>query len=135
MSEAEARKDLSPLGRLDVYVQAQIMYNARNLHRISVYYQDRARLSPARFAEIRRWRRAQERFVVALIEEAQAAGEVPEDTDSRLAANCVFAVIVWMYTWYRPGGTISPRTLAEFCARFVIDGLTSGRPLALPAAG
>ena len=134
MSEVEGRRDLSPIGRLDAYVQAQILFNARNLRRISVYYQDRARLSPGRYAEIRHWRRNQERFVVALIEEAQAVGEVPTDTDTRLAANCVFAVVIWMYTWYKPGGTTSARTLAEFCARFVVDGLTAGTLKAPPAA-
>jgi AcrR family transcriptional regulator len=127
MTEIDARADLSPLQRLDAYVQEQVLYNARNLRRISVYYQDRARLSPARFAEIRRWRRAQERYVVTLIEEAAAAGEVPADIDARLAANCVFAVVIWLYTWYRPGGGTSAKTLAEFCARFVIDGLAAGR--------
>src|ERR1700759_3624838 len=54
MTEVEARNDLTPLGRLQEYVQQQILYNARNLRRISVYYQDRARLSAERFAEIRR---------------------------------------------------------------------------------
>jgi AcrR family transcriptional regulator len=134
MAGVDARADLSPLGRLDAYVQEQVLYNARNLRRISVYYQDRARLSPARFAEIRRWRRAQERYVVNLIEEAAAAGEVPADIDTRLAANSVFAVVIWMYTWYRPGGSTSAKTLAEFSAGFVLHGLTSGRPPAPPAA-
>jgi AcrR family transcriptional regulator len=134
MADVEGRTDLTPLGRLQEYVQQQILYNARNLRRISVYYQDRARLNPARYAEIRRWRRGQERFVVALIEEAAAAGEVPADVDTRLAANCVFAVVIWMYTWYRPSGATSPKALAEFCANFVIEGLTGRGALTPPAA-
>jgi AcrR family transcriptional regulator len=134
MTSVEARSDLTPLARLDAYVQEQVVYNARNLRRISVYYQDRARLSPTRFAEIRRWRRTQERYVVSLIEEAAAAGEVPADIDTRLAANCVFAVVIWMYTWYRPGGSTSAKALAEFCARFVLEGLTAGRLEAPPVA-
>ena len=133
MQDVEARADRSPLQRLDEYVQAQVLYNARNLHRISVYYQDRARLGPARFAEIRRWRRAQEKFVVNLIEEAAAVGEVPADIDARLAANCVFAVVIWMHTWYRPGAATSARTLAAFCARFVLEGLSAGRATPPPA--
>lgn len=128
MAAVDARDDLTPLGRLDAYVQEQVLNNARNLRRIGVYYQDRARLSPERFAEIRRWRRAQERHVIGLVEDAASAGEVPADIDTRLAANCVFAVVIWMYTWYRPGGATSARTLAEFCSRFVIAGLTGGQP-------
>jgi TetR/AcrR family transcriptional regulator, cholesterol catabolism regulator len=126
MRDVEALDGLTPLARLQAYVEAQVTYNARNLRRISVYYQDRARLSPARFAEIRRWRRAHERYLVEMIEQAQAAGEVPADLDARLAANCVFAVVIWMYTWYRPGGATAAGTLAKFCARFVVDGLTAG---------
>jgi TetR/AcrR family transcriptional regulator, cholesterol catabolism regulator len=128
MASIEERHDLTPLQRLEAYVREQVIYNAANLRRISVYYQDRARLSPARSAEIRRWRRNQERAVIGLIEQAAAAGEVPADIDTRLAANCVFAVVIWMYTWYRPGGPTSARALAEFSARFVLEGLTGGQP-------
>lgn len=133
MAAVDARGDLTPLGRLEAYVKQQVLNNARNLKRIAVYYQDRARLSPERFAEIRRWRRAQERYVIGLIEDAAGAGEVPADMDARLGANCAFAVVIWMHTWYRPGGATSARTLAEFCSRFVIEGLTGGRPQ-VPAA-
>jgi TetR/AcrR family transcriptional regulator, cholesterol catabolism regulator len=134
VDDVESASELTPLERIDRYVQAQILYNARNLRRISVYYQDRARLSPARLTEIRAWRRGQERFVVALVEDAAAAGQVPSDIDTRLAANCIFAVVIFMYTWYRPGGTTSAKALAQFCSSFVIDGITGRGPLTPPAA-
>src|ERR1700759_4722157 len=57
MTDVAEPEGLTPLERIGAYVEGQVIYNARNLPRISVYYQDRARLSPARLAEIRRWRR------------------------------------------------------------------------------
>jgi AcrR family transcriptional regulator len=126
MDVVSLRTDLNPLERIELYVQEQVLYNARNLRRISVYYQDRGRLSPERHTEIRRWRRQHERYVSGLLEEAEGSGLVPAGTDSQLAANCIFAIVIWMYTWYRPGGKTSARALADFCARFVHDGLTGG---------
>jgi hypothetical protein len=66
MTSVAKRSNPTPLGRPDAYVQEQPVFNARNLRRISVYYQDRAGLSAARSAEIRC---TQESYVVRLIEE------------------------------------------------------------------
>jgi AcrR family transcriptional regulator len=123
VDEVAALTDEPPLDRLATYVRKQVEYNARNLKRIAVYYHDFARLDEKRLADIRKRRRSHEEFVVGLLGEAQKAGDVAPEFDLRLGARCAFATIIWMYTWYRPGGDVSGRALGEFCAQFVLNGV------------
>jgi AcrR family transcriptional regulator len=131
LEDSVSRTDLTPLERLALYVRQQVDYNARNLTRISVYYQDIKRLSPARLKEIRARRRSHHDLMTTLIEEAQAQGEVDPTINAALASHCVFGTIIWIYTWYSPRGPVKPPELADFCVRYVLAGIAGG----VPAAG
>lgn len=66
-----------------------------------------------------------------LILQAQADGDAVADLDARLLSNCVFATVIGMYRWYRPGRGTSAEELAEACSQFVRYGLRAiprGRP-------
>jgi len=115
-------KSVAPLDRLSRYVREQVEYNAGNVKRISVYYHDYERLDGDLLAEVRALRRQHERALVALLEEAKAAGSIDASLDTKLAASCVFAVIIWPYTWYRRGNT-TPAQLGSFCADFILGGV------------
>jgi len=118
----------SPLERLIAYVRAQVEYNARNIQRVAIYHRDFDQLGEPRAARIRdRWR-AHERFVAELIAEGQRRGEVDATRDVRLGAKAVFAMIIWMYAWYKPEGEVAPETLGEFCGSFVRSGLRGEAP-------
>lgn len=123
-----ARTDLTPLQRLDLYIREQVLYNARNLPRISVYHHDAEQLSPGPLKALKQRRRAHDQAVVDMIREAQERGEVPAAADARVLANSVFATTIWIYTWYRPGGVLKPAELADSCARFALAGITGGAP-------
>jgi AcrR family transcriptional regulator len=125
VDEAAAQSDLPALARLETFIRRQVEYNARNLKRVAVYHHDFAQLQPERLAGVRKRRRAHEDFVVALLREAQAAGDVRADLDPRLAARGILATVTWMYTWYRPGGAVSGRALADFSAGFALRGVTA----------
>lgn len=129
---ALARTDLPPLRRLAEYVRDQVEYNVRNIKRVRVYYHDYEQLTTDRLASVRKSRRANEQRIVDLVKEAKKAGEVPADLNERVATKTAFATIVWMYTWYKPGGGVSGKELAEFCADFVVNGLRGPSP-AFPA--
>jgi AcrR family transcriptional regulator len=119
-----AADGLSALDKLDLYVRRQVEYNARNLKKISVYYHDIDQLSGTRRREILSRRRAHEDHVVALIRQAQADGDAAPDLDPKLLSNCVFATIIWIYRWYRPGRGVSVEELTDTCARFVRNGVS-----------
>jgi AcrR family transcriptional regulator len=122
LDDACARDDLRALDRLLLLVTDQVDYNARHVTRIAVYHHEWRRLEGDRLNEIRRRRRQQELMVIGLLEEAKREKSVASTVDTKLGAASVFAVMIWPYTWYRPG-TISPTQLATFCADFVKNGL------------
>jgi len=127
LAEALSDESGSPLERLRRYVRIQTEYNARNIPKISVYYDDLARLSSDRMVEIREARRAAERSIRTLIVAAQEAGEIPASIDPRLASHGLFATVNWVYRWFHEGGSIGPEELAEFTADYAIFGLTGPR--------
>jgi AcrR family transcriptional regulator len=124
----EAEQDLSAIERLELYVKRTVEYNARNLKKVSVYYHDIDQLAGARRKEILARRRTHEDHVAKLIRQAQADGDAVADLDAKLLTNCVFATVIWMYRWYRPGRGISPEELSDACARFARFGLRGDVP-------
>lgn len=127
LATIQAEEDLSALQQLERYARATIEYNARNLKKISVYYHDIDLLGGARREEIVSWRRSHEDQITDLIRQAQAEGDAVEDIDPKLLTNCLFATVIWMYRWYRPGRGVSVDDISETCGRFVLGGLT-GQP-------
>ena len=126
LAEALVHDGSTPLERLRRYIRSQTEYNARNIAKISVYYDDMNRLSSTRMVEIRDARREAERSIRALIVEAQQAGQISPSIDPRLAGHSIFATVNWVYRWYDPAGRIGPSDLADFTARYALYGLTSG---------
>lgn len=129
-----AVEGLSAAERLELYVRTQVAYNAKNLKKVSVYYHEMDQLSAARHKEIVARRRAHEERVIELIRQAQADGDADAGIDAKLLSNCLFATIIWMYRWYRPGRRVSVDDVAEVCAHFVRYGL-SAKPLPASAGG
>jgi AcrR family transcriptional regulator len=123
LDEVASDEDAPPLERISRYVRAQIEYTARNIKRVRVYYHDFGNLGPDNLAAFRLRRKGYENAVAALIVEAKKKGEIPADVDAQIGAKTVFAVVTWMYTWFRPGGSVSGKRLGDFCADFVVSGL------------
>ena len=122
--EETAALDAPPLERLRMYVRRHVEYNARNLAKIAVFYHDFALLTPKRKKAILEDRKFYEDFVRGLIEEAQKRGEVERTVDPTLVANAIFGVANWIYTWYRPTGSVTPEYLGELYAEIVVNGIT-----------
>jgi AcrR family transcriptional regulator len=117
--------DGTPLERLRGFIRRQTMYNAHNIAKISVYYDDLQRLSSERMSEIRQARRDAERAIRELVQQAQSAGEIPASIDSRLAGHAIFATVNWVHRWYDPTGRITPDELADFTANYALHGLAN----------
>jgi AcrR family transcriptional regulator len=122
LEEVQAEDGLGPVERLEEYVRRQVAHNVKNLVRITIYYHEMDRLSDDRRKEILKRRAVHTAFVVDLIREGQAEGVVDPDLDPKIAANCVFATIIWTYRWYRQGRW-SRTAVADQCASFAVRGL------------
>lgn len=123
LDESVEEKDVPPLDRLSGFARRQVEYNARNVKIVAVYHNDWRRLKGDRLADIRRRRKYESRIVLALLEEAKERGEIADSLDTKLAASCVFATIIWPHAWYRAGG-VDPKRLASFYADFILRGVT-----------
>jgi AcrR family transcriptional regulator len=133
LSDVEEVPGLSAVERLELYVKRTVEYNARNLKQISVYYHDIDQLVGDRRKEILARRRAHEERITKLIREAQSDGDASSDLDAKLLSNCLFAIVIWMYRWYRPGRRVSIDEVSETCAHFVRYGLSPAPSLARPS--
>jgi AcrR family transcriptional regulator len=125
--EVAAIEGLDPLERIAEWVRRQVLYNMDNLDRISIYYHDMDRLSPGRLEILTQKRKADSRFIINLIREAQAQELADPALDARVLSNCLFATVIWIYRWYNPNGQISRAKIADTCAESVTHGLLGKR--------
>jgi len=107
-------------------VRRQVEYNIDALERVSVYYHDVDQLSDKRRKEVFARRRVHDRFVAQLIAEAQAAGEADPDQDPKLLSPNIFATMIWVYRWYRPG-RYQRDQVAQACADFALRGVVGAK--------
>jgi AcrR family transcriptional regulator len=128
LAAATSDKSLPPLERLSNYVSAQVEYNARNIMKITVYYDDLELLGAKRVSEMRRSLHKMEEVVTDLIRDAKKRGEIDESVDATLASHAVFATVNWIYRWYRPRGRLRPPEIAAFVVQYILFGLTGGAP-------
>lgn len=126
LREVQSDENGDPLERIGLYVEKQVDYNLANLTRISVYYHDVHQLGPERSREILRRRRPHEDFITEMIRQAQRRGDVDADADARVLSNCVFAVIIWTYRWFKPRGRLRREDIAASCAEFALGGVLAG---------
>ncbi|MFC0529769.1 TetR/AcrR family transcriptional regulator [Phytohabitans kaempferiae] len=112
--------DADPKARLHRFVERSVQYNVDNLARISVYYDDLARVDEERRREIYADQRAQEDIVVDLVKSLRT-----DAADARKYAMCVFSTIIWTYRWYRPS-RFPEGDIARVCADFAVRGVVEG---------
>jgi TetR/AcrR family transcriptional regulator, cholesterol catabolism regulator len=127
LEEVRGLPDLDALDRLRLYVQRQVWYNLDNIERVAVYYRDLERLGPERRRDIVSRRKAHEAFVADLIAAAQRQGAANPALDVQVLSRCIFATIIWTYTWFHAGRDARDH-VARACADFAIRGVTGAAP-------
>lgn len=77
--------------------------------------------------ETERWaldqRRAYDKFVASVVEDAIADGVVRADIDARTTARLLFGMINSVREWYRPERHMKPAELADQVCSLVLDGI------------
>ncbi|GAA1860379.1 TetR/AcrR family transcriptional regulator [Microbacterium koreense] len=68
-------------------------------------------------------RRAFDKRVTALVEEAQHEGSLRTDIDARVVSRLAFGMINSIVEWYRPGGRENADRLADDVIAIALDGL------------
>lgn len=66
-----------------------------------------------------------EEIVRRIVSEGIEAGEFRADADIRFAATLFLSAANWVYTWYRPGGALTPEEIGRRFADLIVKGLAA----------
>ena len=127
LSEAADRAralDAPAIVRLEALVRDAVAVLAARLPYVTLLLRVRGNTEVERAALARR--RAFDRVVARLVEEAGRDGDVRADIDPKLAARLLFGTVNSVVEWYRPGPVVpaaSPAALADAVCAIVFDGL------------
>ncbi|WP_034386282.1 TetR/AcrR family transcriptional regulator [Deinococcus sp. YIM 77859] len=96
---------------------------ADNMESATVFFHEWKHLSPEAYARVTTWRDTIDAFYRDLIRQGLQEGRFRADLDVKMTANLILSAVNWTYTWYRPGGTMTPRDVAERYADMLLGGL------------
>lgn len=96
---------------------------AGNLESATVFFHEWKHLSPDAYARVTAWRDTTEAFYRGLVAQGMREGVFRADLDVKMTANLILSAVNWAYTWYRPGGRLSPREVADRYSGLLLDGL------------
>jgi AcrR family transcriptional regulator len=112
-----------PLQKIRAFVMLHIGFNAENLVKMGVFFQDFRSLGEERRAVIVEERDQYDQFLRTLIQEGQEQGVVCADIDPKLAGLAILGMTNWIYHWYQPSGERTAPELAQAYADIVVAGL------------
>lgn len=122
---ADQRK---PVDRLRAFIRHHVTFFAAHMSEMKVLSHEADSLTGERGAEIRGLKRR----YASLLGDAIAGAS---DRDPRLAAFGVFGMMNWIYTWYRPGGRVTPEQLADTFTEIFLHGVVAPGPARPPVRG
>ncbi len=109
--------------RLRSLLVGHVEIATQHLDASTVFLNEWRYLSPELRDHIQEKRDRYEGVVRRIIDDGVAAGEFRADVDIRFAATLVLSAGNWTYTWYRPGGNLTPTEIGERFAELVTRGL------------
>ena len=109
--------------RLRAFLVGHVETATQHLEASTVFLNEWRYLSPELRDVIQAKRDRYESMARGIIEEGVAAAEFRVDADVRFAARLLLSAGNWTYTWYRPGGDLTPTEIGERFAELVTRGL------------
>ncbi|WP_231919374.1 TetR/AcrR family transcriptional regulator [Microterricola viridarii] len=113
--------DGSPAERLRFVLRGAVRVLADDLPYVTLLLRLRGNTELEREALARR--RAFDRAVAELVDEARVEGTLRADIDARTAVRLLFGMINSIVEWYRPGGALTPDQLADDVITVAFEGL------------
>lgn len=109
--------------RLRALLVGHVETATQHLEASTVFLNEWRYLSPELRDVIQLKRDRYEAMARRIVEDGVSAGEFRSDVDVRFAARLVLSAGNWTYTWYRPGGDLTPTEIGERFAELVTRGL------------
>jgi AcrR family transcriptional regulator len=129
MMEDRIRPDDSPGERLRAFMRAYADFFEANMSESIASSRSFSALeNSAQRERAIYWRDRYENMLRAIIREGMESGEFREG-DVALTGRAVLSCLNWMYRWYSPGGSLTPRDIVDAYAEILIGGVAakSGR--------
>jgi AcrR family transcriptional regulator len=120
LSEADAAGGRAA-DRVDQVLRGAVHVLVSKLANVTLLLRVRGNTEVERRALARR--RAFDKAVTALVEEAQAEGTLRSDIDASVVSRLLFGMINSIVEWYRPGGREDADKLADDVIAVALDGL------------
>jgi AcrR family transcriptional regulator len=115
--------DMGAEEKLREAMHRHIRVVADNMDSATVFFHEWKHLSPQAYAHVVKWRDTIDRFYRDLVQEGIEEGAFRATLDPRMTAHLILSAVNWAYTWYRPGGPMTPRDVADQYADMLLSGL------------
>ena len=112
----------TPADKVRAAVRVAMGFVARNKDAVTVFLQERHAVGGDRWDALVVKRDRYEKRISAVIAEGVDAGDFV-DLPPDIAARGVLAMANWGYTWFQPGGRLTPEEVAETFAAIALSGL------------
>jgi AcrR family transcriptional regulator len=110
-----------PLARFEYILHRTLEVGLEHLDEVTVLLRLRGNTELER--EMLNRRRAFDRAVAAVMQEAVDAGDLPPGTEVMLMTRLIMGMNNWLTEWYQPRGPLSAGTVIDTVTRFAMAGL------------
>ena len=117
-----ADSSFKPSAQLRLVIQAHVEAVASNLDALTVYLHEFRALAGEALETVRDQRERYRALVETVIARGVRSGEFATD-DIGIATLGVLGMCNWVAQWYRPGGRLGPREIADHFAEMLLAGL------------
>ena len=128
-ARATVASDADAPSKLTALLVGHIETAIEHLEAATVFLNEWRYLSPDRRDLIQRKRDDYESLIRAVLQEGIDTGRLRNDLDVALAARLVLSAGNWTYTWYRPGGPLTPTQVGRSFAETLLDGLKTKKAI------
>lgn len=123
----------SPLERFRFILRRSVEVELEHLDEVTVLLRLRGNTPTER--EVLAKRRAFDRAVTGVIEQAIANGQMRQDIDLAVMTRLIFGMVNWLTEWYRPDGPIGTGQMIEAVIGFVMAGVSPQAEAAVALGG
>ncbi len=119
--------------RIERFVKHHVGFFAEHMSEMKVLSHEADSLNSGRQREVNALKRRYVDLLRRAIEETRNGKNGA--WDPRVAAYALFGMMNWIYTWYRPTGSVSPSTLADQFSGLFLHGLLTKTGSSTPHGG
>ncbi len=120
--------DMSVVERITKIVFNHIMAVFDEAPNISVFFTEKAHLSPDNLVLINARRRQYEEIIAGVFEKGIEEGVLRADLEILPTVYALLGMCNWLYHWYDPNGRLKPEELADHYAKMILHGILDARP-------